>query len=381
MQSRSLKSIGIVGGGQLGRMTILEARKMDIQVYVLTPEHPSPASDIADGYIVGSLYDSEKIRELSGLCDVLSFEIEHIDVDTLKEIEATGKKVAPSSHVLEIIQDKSLQKQLFRDHGLRVSDWEHISDQNRDQLIERFGFPVVQKSRKGGYDGKGVFVLNGSEDISRMIDAPSFFEEFIPFEKEVAVIVARNGLGEIRSYPMVEMQFNAETNICDITLVPSKEPLEIQRKAEDLALAAVEALDGQGVFGVEMFLTGGGELILNEVAPRPHNSGHYTIEGCFTSQYEQYIRAILDLPLGSTELVRPNVMTNLLGEAGCNGLVKVTGLEEAMKIPGVNIHIYGKRQTKPHRKMGHVTALADNVDEALKNAQDAQKLIKIIAEE
>jgi len=379
MKDNSNQTIGIVGGGQLGRMTLLEARRMAIPVHILTPQHPSPASDLADRYLVGSLYDSEKILQLAEQCDVISFEIEHIDVETLKKIEASGKRVAPSSRVLEIIQDKSVQKGVLRDHGLPVSNWDLLTESNTETLLNKYGYPVVQKACKGGYDGKGVFVLKGPEDLPHMIKAPSFFEEHIPFQKEIAVMVARNGRGETKAYPMTEMEFDPDTNICDITLVPSPEGEEIQRKAQNLALKAVEALEGEGIFGVEMFLTKDKEILINEIAPRPHNSGHYTIEGCITSQYEQYIRAIMNLPLGSTELIKPNVMVNLLGAPGFSGDTKVKGLEEALKIPGVFVHIYGKQVTKPYRKMGHITALADTVEEAMDKAVKARKLISIEA--
>lgn len=373
------KVIGIVGGGQLGRMTIQEARKMDIEVVVLTPSHPSPASDIADDYIVGSLYDSEKIIELSEKCDILSYEIEHIDVETLKKVEASGKIVNPSSKVLEIIQDKSLQKQVLLDHGLPTSRFNHVTNENLDELLEDYGYPVVQKACKGGYDGKGVYVIKSKEDLADMIEAPSFFEEFVPFEREIATMVARNAKGQMEIYPIVDMVFDEDTNMCDITVCPSKIDTKIQEEARELAKKAVEAIDGVGIFGVEMFLTEEGELLINEIAPRPHNSGHYTIEGCLTSQYEQYLRAIMNLPLGSSEIVKPSVMINLFGEVGYDGKVEVEGFDKALEIKGVNVHLYGKKETKPHRKMGHITVLDNDTDIALEKAKRAKDLIKIIS--
>lgn len=379
MNNPKNRVIGIVGGGQLGRMTILEAKKMDIEVIVLTPEHPSPASDIADDYIIGSLHDSEKILELSKRCDIISYEIENIDVDTLKKIEADGKIVNPSAKVLEIIQDKSLQKKVLREHGLPVSDWDMITDGNLNSLVAKYGFPVVQKASKGGYDGKGVHILKSEDDIKTMITAPSFFEEFIPFEKEIATMVARNAKGDIKVYPLVDMEFDENTNMCDITVAPSAVSEDIKREALDLAKKSIIALDGVGIFGVEMFLTKDGRVLINEIAPRPHNSGHYTIEGCRTSQYEQYLRAIMNLPLGCAELIKPSVMINLFGEDGFSGDTNVTGFYEAMAIEGANIHIYGKKQTKPFRKMGHITVLSDTPEEALKRSKEAKKLIKIIS--
>jgi len=375
------KVIGIVGGGQLGRMTILEARKMDIKVIVLTPEHPSPASDIADEYIIGSLYDEKKIKELAEKCDILSYEIEHINVSVLEEIEKSGKIVNPSAKVLQVIQDKSKQKALLEKNNLPTSKWDYVNETNLNEMIKKYGFPVVQKSCTGGYDGKGVFVLKSEADIPNMIKGESFFEEFVPFEKEIATLVARNERGQIKTYPMVDMAFDPSTNMCDITVCPSQISKEIEEKAKEIAKKAVEALDGYGLFGVEMFLTKEGEILINEIAPRPHNSGHYTIEGCYTSQYEQYLRAIMNLPLGATDYIKPNVMINLFGEIGYSGETYVEGFDDALEIEGVNVHLYGKRETKPNRKMGHITVLDDNIDLALEKAKKAKSLIKIISKE
>lgn len=377
MKANRYPTIGIIGGGQLGRMTILEARRMDIPVIVLTPEHPSPASDIANDYIVGSLYDTAKIKELAQLCDVITFEIEHVDVATLAELEQEGKQVIPSSRVLQIIQDKSIQKKVLRDQGLPLSSWDMLTSDNREALLNRYGYPVVQKSCKGGYDGKGVMVLKSPEDIPDMLEGETFLEEWVDFQMEIAVMVARNGKGEIKAYPVVEMEFNPETNICDTTIVPSTLNEELQKEAQELAIKSVEALEGVGIFGVEMFLTKDNKILINEIAPRPHNSGHYTIEGCVSSQYEQYIRTLLNLPLGSTELIQANVMINLLGAEGFEGPTVVSGYDKALEIPGVFLHIYGKSLTKPHRKMGHLTALGKTREEALEKAHKAKQLITI----
>ncbi len=375
------KIIGIVGGGQLGRMTILEARKMDIEVIVLTPEHPSPASDIADGYIIGSLYDENKIKELAEKCDILSYEIEHINVNVLEQIEKSGKTVNPSSKVLKVIQDKSKQKELLQKFDLPTSNWDYVEEDNLDNLVKKYGFPIVQKSCTGGYDGKGVFIIKNEDDLKHMLKGKTFFEEYIPFEKEIAMMVARNEKGEIKTYPLVDMVFDNSTNMCDITVCPSTSSLEIQTKAKLIAQKAIEALDGYGIFGVEMFVTKENEVLINEIAPRPHNSGHYTIEGTYTSQYEQYLRAIMNLPLGETDYLKPNVMINLFGEPEYSGKTLVEGFDKALEIAGVNIHLYGKKETKPNRKMGHITVLDDNIDVALEKAKKAKNLIKIISEE
>ncbi len=373
------KRVGIIGSGQLGRMTIQEARRLNIYTIVLTDVHPSPASEIADDYIIGSLYDSKKIEELASRCDVITYEIEHIDVNTLKKLENEGKEVVPSARVLEIIQDKSKQKDLLKKHGIPTSDWDMINENNVEELIIKYGFPVVQKSCRGGYDGKGVFVLKNREDINNMLKSESFFEKYVPFEKEIAVMVARNEDGEVKSYPLVEMEFDDKTNICDTVIVPAREDESIAKKAAEIAIQCIKALNGNGIFGVEMFLTKEKEIIVNEIAPRPHNSGHYTIEGCMTSQYEQFLRAILNMPLGSTKLLFPSAMVNVLGEKGYTGNVFVEGLEDVMKIEGAYVHLYGKRETKPNRKMGHITVIADNSEEALRRANIAKNILKIIS--
>ena len=244
-------------------------------------------------------------------------------------------------------------------------------------MINKYGYPVVQKSCTGGYDGKGVFVLKSDADIPNMIKGESFFEEYVPFEKEIAIMVARNARGQVKTYPLVDMEFDPTTNMCDITVCPAKVSKEVEEKAKEIATKVIEALDGYGIFGVEMFLTKDGEILINEVAPRPHNSGHYTIEGCYTSQYEQYLRAIMNLPLGATDYIKPNVMINLFGEVGYSGETLVEGFDEALEIEGVNIHLYGKKETKPNRKMGHITVLDENTDLALEKAKKAKNLIKI----
>jgi 5-(carboxyamino)imidazole ribonucleotide synthase len=375
-----LKKLGIIGGGQLGKMTILEARKMDIYTCVLTEEHPSPASEISNEYIIGSLHDEDKIREISEKCDVLTYEIEHINVEVLKELEAKGKKIFPSSRVIEIIQDKSKQKELLDEKNIPTSKWKKVTKDNLEELKKEFGFPVVQKSCKGGYDGRGVFILKDESDIEKMIQGDSFFEEFIECDKEIAVMVARNFNGDIATYPVVEMVFDDKTNICDTVVAPARITEDQCKEAKKLALQCVEALDGVGIFGVEMFLTKEGKILINEVAPRPHNSGHYTIEACKTSQYEQFIRAVLNYSLGNCDLLSPACMVNILGEDGYKGKVKVIGMDEMMSVDGAYLHLYGKKDTKPFRKMGHITVLSDSEEEACKLALKAREHLKIISE-
>lgn len=374
-----MKRLGIIGGGQLGKMTILEARKMDIHTCVLTEEYPSPASEIANEYVLGSLYDGKKIREVAERCDVLTYEIEHINVEILKELEAEGRKIYPSSRVIGLIQDKSKQKELLDINNIPTSKWKRITKDNIEELVEEFGLPVVQKSCTGGYDGRGVFILKDEADTGKLIEGDSFFEEFVECEKEIAVMVARNFDGDVTTYPVVEMVFDEKTNICDTVIAPANITKEQYKKAEELALHCIEALDGVGIFGVEMFLTKEGEILINEIAPRPHNSGHYTIEACKTSQYEQFIRAVLNYGLGNTDLLSPACMVNILGEEGYTGKVDVTGIEKMMKIDGTYLHLYGKKDTKPFRKMGHLTTLDNTTEKAMAKALEARESLKIIS--
>lgn len=373
------KKIGIIGGGQLGRMTIQEARKMDVYIDVLTPSHPSPSSDISYDYITGSLYDAEKIKELANRCDIISYEIEHINVEVLKEIESSGKKVYPSAAVIELIQDKSKQKEFLEKNNIPTSKWKRVNN-NIDQLASQFGFPLVQKSSRGGYDGKGVYIIKDNNDIKNMIKNESFVEEYVDYQMEIAVMVARNSHGEVKTYPVVEMVFDDKTNICDTVIAPARISDEASQNATELSIKCIEALDGVGVFGVEMFLTADGNILVNEIAPRPHNSGHYTLEACKTSQYEQYLRALLDLPLGSTDLLSPACMINLLGAEGYSGDVVLKGAGRMLEIGGASLHMYGKRETRPFRKMGHITVLADNQDEAFEKAVEARNRLEIISE-
>jgi 5-(carboxyamino)imidazole ribonucleotide synthase len=326
------------------------------------------------------LQDADKIRELAAKCDVLTIEIEHINVDVLRELEYEGKEVFPQSRVIELIQDKSSQKELLDENNIPTSKWKRVTEDNVNDLVKEFGFPVVQKSCKGGYDGRGVFILKDESDIENMIQGDSFFEEFIECEKEIAVMVARNLSGDISLYPVVEMVFDEKTNICDTVVAPARITDEQYEMAEELAMRCVEALDGIGLYGVEMFLTKDGNVLINEIAPRPHNSGHYTIEGCKTSQYEQFIRSVSNYGLGNTDLLAPSCMVNILGEDGYTGKVKVVGMPEMLEVENAYLHLYGKKDTKPFRKMGHITVLGETEEEALEQALYAREKLKIICE-
>ncbi len=370
--SYPIKRIGIIGGGQLAQMSAQVAKTMGFYVTILDPVANCPASDVADSKIVGSLYDPEKLTALANVSDVLTYDIEHIDIKTLHQLADAGHAIYPSPKVLAIIQDKLKQKQLFKQHNIPTAKFEAVDKLSSEYLAK---LPFVQKARMGGYDGKGVVVLK--DDIVDALQIPSIIEEIIDFDKELAIIIARNINGETACYPVVEMVFDDKTNICDIVAAPAQISLEITQKARSIALQAIEAIDGVGVFGVEMFLTNDGQVLINEIAPRPHNSGHYTIEACITSQFEQLIRIISNLPLGSTDLLKPSVMLNLLGEENYTGTPIIIGLQEALAISGLTLHWYDKETTRPSRKMGHITILDENLDNALSKAEMAKNILTI----
>jgi 5-(carboxyamino)imidazole ribonucleotide synthase len=410
-----MKKIGILGGGQLGRMTIEEARALLCHIEVLSPDYPAPAADLADETLVGDLMDRDAVLELAARVDVLSYEIEHVNVAALYEIEAAGKPVIPGAGVLAIIQDKVAQKRLLDEAGIPTASWALIGSGEQpvtagllaDAAAGLGGFPVVQKARRGGYDGRGVAVIRNQADAAglvdaanpaeghRMLAAPGFVEAQVDFAKELAVVVVRDLAGNTATYPCVEMVFDPRVNLCDSVLMPADEPAAVRDEAERLALKAVAALDAAarrdaagrgsatagaaGVFGVELFLTKDGFLLVNEIAPRPHNSGHVTIEACATSQFMQFYRILAGYPLGSTDMLRPAMMVNLLGEAGADGEPVYGGLEQALGVPGVSVHLYGKRQVRPFRKMGHLTALAPSVAEARFLAMEARDKLRITA--
>ncbi|MDX9957230.1 MAG: 5-(carboxyamino)imidazole ribonucleotide synthase [Spirochaetia bacterium] len=423
-----MKKIGILGGGQLGRMTIEEARALLCHIEVLSPEYPAPAADLADETLIGDLMDRDAVLELADRVDVLSYEIEHVNVAALYEVEAGGKPVIPGAGVLAIIQDKVAQKRLMDEAGIPTAPWALIGNGEEpatsaglmaaaarlpDGTDVSGGFPVVQKARRGGYDGRGVAVIRNRADAAsqadvagqadaappavggRLLVAPGFVETQVDFAKELAVVVVRDLAGNTAAYPCVEMVFDPRVNLCDSVLMPADEPEAVRFEAERLALEAVAALDAAarrdaagrgsatagaaGVFGVELFLTKDGALLVNEIAPRPHNSGHVTMEACATSQFMQYYRILAGYPLGSTEMLRPAMMVNLLGEAGADGEPVYGGLEQALGVPGVSVHLYGKRQVRPFRKMGHLTALASTAAEARRLAMNAREKLRITA--
>jgi 5-(carboxyamino)imidazole ribonucleotide synthase len=371
--------IGLIGGGQLGRMLVKAAKRLGCTCAVLDPLHGSPAGQVAGHQIVGDYSDPAALRELAESCDLLTFELEEVDTEPLIALEAEGHRIFPRPALLATIQDKYRQKVFLRDAGIPTSEFVDMPEPEA-AAFAAFRYPLVQKARRGGYDGRGVVVMADADAFAAHLPVPSYVERFVEADKELAVLVARNVSGECRVYPTVEMRFHAQDNVLDFLLAPASVPAEVAQRAEALAVRTVEAMEGVGVFGIEMFLTRDGELLVNEVAPRTHNSGHHTIEACVTDQFEQHLRAILDLPLGDTRQLTPATMVNLLGEPGYGGRPVIAGLAAVLAIPGVCVHIYGKAVTKPGRKMGHVTVIDDSVEAACEKAGRVKSLIRILGD-
>lgn len=367
-------SLGIIGGGQLGRMMCWEARRMGIRTVVLDPDSRPPAYGLADRCIVGELSDPTALAELAADCHVITYEIEHIDAAELIRLEEAGALLRPSPSVLCLIQDKFAQKQRLADAGIPVPEFRAFDGVDRS-AIEDFGLPCVQKTRKGGYDGRGVKILNSVDD--ELLPGPSMLERLVNFRCELAVIVARSPNGDQADYPVVEMVFDAESQICNSVCAPARISEQAEVRAREVAAASLESMDAVGLFAVELFLDHDDGVYVNEIAPRPHNSGHWTIEGAETSQFEQHIRAVCDFPLGSTELVRPSVMLNLLGAPGAMGAPNIYGYRRLLETPGAYLHWYEKREVRPGRKMGHITLLDAQLERALSRAADLEQLIRI----
>ncbi len=372
--------IGIIGGGQLGRMMVKAAKRLGCTCTVLDPTPGSPAGQVAGHQIVGDYQDPAKLRELVETSDLTTFDLENIDADTLMQLESEGHRIHPSPRVLARIQDKLIQKQVIWDAGIPTAPFAPLTGDPK-AAFAAFGYPLVQKARRGGYDGRGVAILREEGDFDRHLPVPAYLERLVPAEKELAVLVARSAQGELRSYPVVEMQFRPGENILDLLFAPADLSPEIAEKAQEIARRTVEAFGGVGIFGVELFLTEDQEILVNEVAPRTHNSGHYTIEACMTDQFEQHLRAVLRLPLGATDQLCPAAMVNLLGSPGYQGRPIIRGLAAALAIPGVHVHLYGKAITKPFRKMGHVTVLDSDLARAREKAEQVRALLHITGEE
>ena len=370
--------LGILGGGQLGRMLIQEAVNFNIYIAVLDPSVNAPCADLANNFVVGNFNDYQTVLDFGKTLDVLTIEIEHVNIEALEELERLGKKVFPTPKALRTIQDKGLQKQFYRANNIPTAPF-HLIENAEDALLFKEKGPFMQKLRKGGYDGKGVTPLRTEAEFNAAFDAPSVLEEFVPFVKELAVIVARNERGEIATFPLVEMEFNPEANLVEFIFSPANVNIQIEKNAKNIATDIANKLEHVGLLAIELFLTADGNLLVNEIAPRPHNSGHHTIEACFVSQYGMHLRAILNMPLGSTGLRTPAVMINLLGEKGFEGKARYENIEEVLHTEGAYIHLYGKEDTKPFRKMGHITVCNSNLEEAKENARRFLREVRVIS--
>ena len=370
--------LGVLGGGQLGRMLIQETINYDVQVHCLDPDPEAPCKDIAHSLTVGSLNDFDTVYQFGQNKDVITVEIENVSIEALEKLEEEGKKVFPQPAVLKIIRDKGLQKQFYADHNIPTPAFYLVK--NKEEINNYIAeLPFMQKMRTGGYDGKGVTPLRNQKDLENAFEVPSVLEKFVDFEKELSVIVARNENGATKVYPTVECEFSPEANLVEFLFSPADVTPAIEKAAEELAISIIDKLGMVGILAVELFLTKDGQLLVNEIAPRPHNSGHHTIECNVTSQFEQHMRSVLNLPLGDTRIIQPGVMINLLGEKGYQGSVFYQGLENAIAIPGVKPHIYGKAETKSFRKMGHITIVAPTLEEAKTNGRKVKELVKVIS--
>jgi 5-(carboxyamino)imidazole ribonucleotide synthase len=372
------QKLGILGGGQLGRMFIQEAISYNVDVHILDGDVNAPCKNIATTFQVGSITDYETVLAFGADKDVISVEIENVSIEALEELERQGKKVFPQPRVLKIIKDKGLQKQFYADNGLPTAPFLLVQDKKEVESNTNF-LPAAHKLRTGGYDGRGVVLLKSESDLSQAFDAPGVLEQFVPFAKELSVIVARNEQKQTVAYPVVECEFSPTLNLVEFLFAPASISPEIEEKAKNIALQVIEKLDMVGILAVEMFLLENGDILINEVAPRPHNSGHHTIECNYTSQFEQHMRSILNMPLGATDIVLPGVMINLLGAPGHTGNAFVEGMEKAMQQKGVYFHLYGKKETKPHRKMGHITVALTDLEEAKVIARNLLQKIKVVA--
>lgn len=370
--------LGVLGGGQLGRMLIQEAINLNIHVAVLDPAADAPCADVANTFVQGSFQDYNTVLEFGKKADVITIEIEHVNLDALEELERLGKRVYPTTRALRTIKDKGLQKLFYQENEIPTAPFFLVKNKEEAEGLLNEG-PFMQKLREGGYDGKGVTPLHNENDLLQAFDAPSVLEKFVDFEKEIAVIVARNEKGETATFPLVEMEFNSEANLVEFVFSPANVSSTLESEAKDIALQVAEKLKHVGLLAVEMFVTKDGKILVNEIAPRPHNSGHHTIEACYTSQYAQHLRAILNLPLGSTELRSPAVMINLLGEKGFSGPAFYKNMEDVLHTEGAFVHLYGKSETKPFRKMGHITVCDSDLATAKETAKRLLHLVQVIS--
>lgn len=375
--------LGVLGGGQLGRMLLSETQKYDIYTAILDASAEAPCATICNEFHIGNLLDFDAVYSFGKKVDVLTIEIEHVNIDALYQLEKEGTKIYPQPTVIETIQHKGKQKDFFLEHQIPTAPHQRFLNKTallshcKEQAIE---FPFVWKSAQFGYDGTGVKVVKNQYDLENLADTQCIIETLIPFKNELAVIVARNANGDIKTYPVVEMEFHPEANQVEYVICPARIEDSVAQKARETALQVARSFQHVGLLAVEMFQTNDDTILVNEVAPRTHNSGHYSIEASYTNQFEQHLRTILNLPLGNTESKVAGIMVNLVGAEGHTGNVMYQNIEKAMQIDGVTPHIYGKKTTKPFRKMGHVTIVNSNIDKAREIAQKVKETIKVISQ-
>jgi len=378
----SHKKIGILGGGQLGKMFLNTTRKWDITTHVLDPNENAPSKFSCNHFQCGDFNDYETAYKFGKNLDVITYEIEHVNVDALYALKDEGVIVYPSPENLSIIQDKFSQKKFYENHHIPTVNYKFYASKNTLESAlknKKLNYPFVWKSTKMGYDGYGVKIIKNIEDLKNVNNVPCISEDLIKYSHELAVIVCRNSDGEIKTYPIIEMEFNEDSHQVEYVTCPAQISFEASSKAKEIALLVSKSFNHIGLLAVELFLTYENEILVNEVAPRPHNSGHFSIEGSATDQFEQHLRAILNMPLGETTMISPSVMLNLVGAKGYNGNVTYNNIEKILALPGVNLHIYGKKKTRPDRKMGHVTILNKEIKEAKKIAKTIKKIITIIS--
>jgi len=374
--------LGILGGGQLGKMLLTETRKYDIQTLVLDPSEEAPARYGCNAFYKGSLLEYDTVYQFGKMVNVLTIEIENVNLEAIEQLEKEGLPVFPSPKTLRLIQNKGRQKDFFVENSIPTSHHQRfvdISDLKKALEKDELDFPFVWKAAQGGYDGNGVKIVRSTIDLIGLPEVECIAEDMVPFKNELAVIVARSPKGEVKTYPFVEMEFHPEANQVEYTICPARISKKVADRAQKIALQVSEAFHHVGLLAVEMFQTEDDDILVNEVAPRPHNSGHYSIEASYTSQFEQHLRAILDLPLGATDSKVAGIMVNLVGEEGFSGQVHYENIEKIMAIEGVTPHIYGKQETRPFRKMGHVTIVNGDMKEARRIAEEVKNSIRVIS--
>ena len=374
--------LGILGGGQLGKMLLTETRKFDITTFVLDPSNEAPAQFGATKFFVGSLLDYETVYQFGKMCDAITIEIENVNLDALEKLEEEGHIVFPSPKTLRLIQNKGKQKDFYVENNIPTSNHQRFVDlYDLKKALEKdeLEFPFVWKCAQFGYDGNGVKICRSTMDLLHLPEVECIAEEMVPFKNELAVIVARNANGDIRTYPVVEMEFHPEANQVEYVICPARIDEKVAQLAIEIALQVSKTFNHVGLLAVEMFQTENDDILVNEVAPRPHNSGHHTIEASYTSQFENHLRSVLNLPLGNTDSKVAGIMVNLVGEEGFSGPVIYENIEKIMAIDGVTPHIYGKKETRPFRKMGHVTIVNEDMAAARKIAEEVKNSIRVIS--